>query len=315
MDTIDNRAALRGAGDCDPSSAAEIEQSLLTQATQRPEHGVRVYPDDRRQVLSGRQPLAGRRLAIGDRASDLGSHALVEVTSFGVVQLDFQHGARQNSVIPPVTTTPAHSHERELEALIEEARRRTRRRRFGYLAAIVASLALAGGLYLAFGGGGEGKSPPREPTGSGPTPSVAAHGVRMKLEPGWHVAAQTLTPSLVSPRELLSVGTFHMRPDRPNGRCAQAPRRAYSEMRASDGLITIMEEGGRQTGFPPRPATFRLHPRPGSLDCAGPTVQSQEFAFRDAGRNFYTFIALGARGPVDEAESMLNSLRATRTGR
>lgn len=42
----------------------------------------------------------------------------------------------------------------ELDALIEEARRRARRRRLAYLAAFVGLLAVAGGIYAGFGGGG-----------------------------------------------------------------------------------------------------------------------------------------------------------------
>ncbi len=202
------------------------------------------------------------------------------------------------------TTTPQSPHEQDLEALIEEARRRARRRRFGYLALIVGSLALAGGLYLDFSGGG-GSRPAKDASSPTPLPSAAAHGLRVRLEPGWHAAGQTLTPRLVSPKERLSLGTFPMR---PGGSCAQAPSRAYSDMGPRDGLITIMEEGSRQA-FPPRPAEVQLHPRPGSFECAGPSLRSQEVVFRDAGRNFYAFVALGARGPVQAAQSILNSLR------
>jgi hypothetical protein len=44
----------------------------------------------------------------------------------------------------------------ELDALIEEARRRARRRRLGYATVIVGLLAAGGGLYAGFGGGGHG---------------------------------------------------------------------------------------------------------------------------------------------------------------
>jgi hypothetical protein len=54
----------------------------------------------------------------------------------------------------------------ELEALIEEARRRARRRRIGYLA-LAAGVALAAGIYLLLGGGGggarSGGSPSNQP--------------------------------------------------------------------------------------------------------------------------------------------------------
>jgi len=79
----------------------------------------------------------------------------VEVNPFGSVHLDIEHGARHTSFIevvkaPPQKPEPAD----ELEALIEEARRRARRRRLGIVAALAtAGLALAA-LYFVIGGGG-----------------------------------------------------------------------------------------------------------------------------------------------------------------
>jgi hypothetical protein len=79
----------------------------------------------------------------------------VEVDPFGPVHLDFEHGARHTSFIgvvkaPPQKPEPAD----ELEALIEEARRRARRRRLG-VAAVVATAGLGlAALFLAIGGGG-----------------------------------------------------------------------------------------------------------------------------------------------------------------
>ena len=82
----------------------------------------------------------------------------MEVNPFGSVHLDFEHGARHTSFIevvkaPPQKPEPAD----ELEALIEEARRRARRRRLGIAAVLAgAGLALAA-LYVAIGGeGGNG---------------------------------------------------------------------------------------------------------------------------------------------------------------
>ena len=44
----------------------------------------------------------------------------------------------------------------ELDAIIEEARRRARRRRLAYAAAAIAALGIGAGLYASFGGGGGG---------------------------------------------------------------------------------------------------------------------------------------------------------------
>jgi hypothetical protein len=202
-------------------------------------------------------------------------------------------------------TTPPPSHEQELEALIEEARRRARRRRFGYLAVVVALLALAGGVYLGFGGGGGGR-PAKDAATPSPLPSAAAHGLRVRLEPGWHAAGQILTPQLLNPRERMSLGTFHMR---PGGNCDTGPTRAYADMGPTDGLITIMERPGPVFKYPPRPAKIRLHPESGPFECVPANLDRQTVAFRDHGRVIYAFVALGARGPVQAAQSILNSLR------
>jgi hypothetical protein len=209
--------------------------------------------------------------------------------------------------MPPVQAPPDSPDQAELEALIEEARRRARRRRLGYLAIVAGVLGLAGGLYLAFGGGG-GTGPSGGGGSPQPLPSAGAHGIRVRLQPGWHVAARILTPRLVNPRELLSVGTFQMR---PGGRCAQSPSTAYSDMGPSDGLITFMERKGHAENYQARPAEFRLRPTPGPGDCAPASVATQMAAFRDHGRIVYAFVALGGRGPQNEAESILNSLRVS----
>jgi hypothetical protein len=78
---------------------------------------------------------------------------------------------------PPDT----HDASGELEALIEEARRRARRRRLGYLAVATAAALVAGGLYLVIGGGGgdgvsgqSGSGEPAAPAGSSGSSSGTA---------------------------------------------------------------------------------------------------------------------------------------------
>jgi len=149
---VDDRATVGGASNRDASAAAEVEQSFVTQAAQRPQHRICVHADHRGQVLSGWQTFARLRLAVGNRPSYLRSDLLVKVASGGAVQLDFQHDARDTSFIPS-------SEERELEALIEEAKRRARRRRSRNAAIIFAVLLVAGGIYLAFDHGGA-QTPP-----------------------------------------------------------------------------------------------------------------------------------------------------------
>lgn len=167
--------------------------------------------------------------------------------------------------------------------------------------AMVLSLLIA--VFAGCGGDGDHAGP-------GPSPVVTVHGVRLRLEPGWHLAATNLTPDLVRPRDILSVGTFPME---PGGACDQAPSRAYSEMGQRDGLITILESGGKISGFPPRPPHFRIPARRGSFECAPHGLNAQEFLFSDAGRHFYAFVALGDKGPLRQAESILDSFTARAT--
>jgi hypothetical protein len=163
-------------------------------------------------------------------------------------------------------------------------------------------LTLAVALLVGCGDSGESTTP-------GYPRSFVAHDVQLELEPGWHPAAENLTPKLISPKDLLSVGTFRMR---PGGECNHLPSQAYSDMGARDGLITIMEHGGKGSDFPPKPDHFRLDARPGPFECAPSKLIAQQFNFSDSGRHFYAFVALGARGPEDEAESILDSYRGAR---
>jgi hypothetical protein len=145
--------------------------------------------------------------------------------------------------------------------------------------------------------------------------SVGADGVKMELPPGWHGASENLTPKLVNPREVLSVGTLRMRPT-VRGSCTQLPTEAYAEMGPADGLITIQERGqgrGSLRGYPARPAHFQVRAQRGAHGCAPPSLNFQQFIFSDAGRRFYAYVALGKRGPEDEAESILDSFHARPT--
>ncbi len=85
--------------------------------------------------------------------------------------------------------------------------------------------------------------------------------------------------------------------------------RACVDMGPTDGLITIMERPGPVSKDPPRPAVMRLQPKPGPFECVPANLEHEMVTFRDYGRIIYAFVALGARGPVHAAESILNSLR------
>jgi hypothetical protein len=86
-------------------------------------------------------------------------------------------------------------------------------------------------------------------------------GFRFALPPGWHLAGQSLTPTMGDPVEILLVATFALEESR--GLC-----RSLTDIPPDQALVTLQERGiGAHGGpsFPPRPATFEPDPSlPGS---------------------------------------------------
>jgi hypothetical protein len=141
-------------------------------------------------------------------------------------------------------------------------------------------------------------------------------GIRYTLPAGWHAAAHSLTPHLVNPRELLTVGTGALP---AGGRCAQFPSAALGAMRPRDVLLTVQERYGSTGSFPRRPSPFVLPPaeQTEAESCAGPhpAFASHWFEFRDGGRGFHVLVAVGRAAPrerVREAVAVLDSLRIAR---
>jgi len=140
------------------------------------------------------------------------------------------------------------------------------------------------------------------------TPATAnAAGVSMELREGWRQADETLTPNLISPEEILSVGTFRME---PGGGCNHMPQHAYEAMSAGDALITIMERPGQAGGdqaYPPRPEHFRFDSI--RFECLPDNLIGSRHAFSESGRKFYAWVAVGREASRDEAMAVLNSFR------
>jgi hypothetical protein len=140
-------------------------------------------------------------------------------------------------------------------------------------------------------------------------PAIAkAHGVQLQLMPGWQAAEQSLTPKLLNPMELLSVGTLRMKP----GGCATVPLRTLKSMGTGDAVITIQERlEGRPEDYPPRPESFRVHPAVEHFECAPQDLKVQAFVFSEAGRQFTVLAAVERGAPLDEVEAILNSFEAS----
>lgn len=127
-------------------------------------------------------------------------------------------------------------------------------------------------------------------------------GYEVSFPSDWHRARSSLT-GLVDPREILSVATYPLRRRFPlgSGRCPAlaSPAPVLDDFGPRDAIVSIQERGSRRRGgFPARQRPLRLppldlHPE-GGLACARSRTDWIAFhPFRDAGRNFYAFAAMG----------------------
>src|SRR3954471_6919576 len=92
-------------------------------------------------------------------------------------------------------------------------------------------------------------------TAEPPPHVVRGDGLSYSVPPGWHLPRRSLTPHLVNPRQVLTVGTG---PLPPGGRCAQFPSAALGAMRPTDVLVAVQERLGATRSFRPRPSRFGL---------------------------------------------------------
>jgi hypothetical protein len=146
---------------------------------------------------------------------------------------------------------------------------------------------------------------------------ATAHGVTVVLPAGWRRARESLTPTLVDPREVLSVATFPLR--YRHTRCAHVAGAALLDVGPEDAFITLLERGldpaSRWSDFPPRPAHFG--PALGGRSEAAACVPSARFTdhwfgFTDANRHFHVLVAFGPKASAavrDHAWAILDHLR------
>jgi hypothetical protein len=133
----------------------------------------------------------------------------------------------------------------------------------------------------------------------------AQQRLSLMLPPGWRRARQSLTPDLIDPREILTVGSYRLRYKR-RSRCGVpgCPLPALDGFGRGDVLISIQERRHVrrpvQAGFTPRRRPLalepmRLHYPPGARwRCARRVLGRATFTpFTDNGRAFYVFVAVG----------------------
>jgi hypothetical protein len=140
--------------------------------------------------------------------------------------------------------------------------------------------------------------------------------VTVELPAGWQRAAESLTPDLSDPLEVLSVGTFPLR-YRTVG-CSHMPSSAMEDIGPRDAFITLMERGRDERSewpeFPQRPGRFGPSLGAGSegIECVpGKPFRDHWFGFTDAWRHFHTLVVFGPDAPPevqDAAWRVLDSL-------
>jgi hypothetical protein len=136
------------------TTAAKLENTLVSQDAKRPQHGVAVDAQDRCHVVGGRQTLAGTDIAVCDVATDLRSDLVMQGHAVVAVKLDVTHGDNHSVTIVSGTST-ALKEAPDLvgpELVVREARRRQRRRWLVIAVVIVASACVAAAIVGLTGG-------------------------------------------------------------------------------------------------------------------------------------------------------------------
>lgn len=111
----------------------------------------------------------------------------------------------------------------------------------------------------------------------------------------WFAAEESLTPRLLDPRELFTIGSFPMSYEESD--CARRPKSAFDAMADDDAFLSIQESTGSGASNPDYPRRYLFDPNEieaseGSA-CARSDLDVYWFPFRDSGRYFYALIAVG----------------------
>lgn len=123
-------------------------------------------------------------------------------------------------------------------------------------------------------------------------------GIVARYPPGWHAAAERLTPALSDPVELLHLATYPLRPG--GERCTHVPEHALEDLGPTDALVSIHEWRDSSSGSGrPRPDRFLPFEgsEPESRRCLDPAPDDdllyRMHEFADAGRQLVVYVAIG----------------------
>jgi len=92
-------ASVGPAADGDAAASSEFHQSLVSERSQRPEHGVVVHSQHRGEVPGSREALAWLGVSLSDRTANLRCHLFVEWRLVGGVDSRRSHDASKASPI------------------------------------------------------------------------------------------------------------------------------------------------------------------------------------------------------------------------
>jgi hypothetical protein len=187
-------------------------------------------------------------------------------------------------------------------------------------------LATAALLTLASCGGQRSSTPATGEAGEQPTTRTtnseregwATHrdkirGLGVSYPSDWYRSEKRLTLNLQDPEEILSLGTYPLRPG--GGRCAHHPVNALEDLGPADAFVSVLERAAPfpATNYPARPSSFELPTDTGTNRfCVPSNGRLDEWvSFGDKGRAFYLLVALGEAASEEtktELLTVLNSL-------
>jgi hypothetical protein len=142
-------------------------------------------------------------------------------------------------------------------------------------------------------------------------------GFSVEYPPDWTRAEESLTPRLTDPKEILSLGTFPLRPGGHN--CAQFPENAIDDLGPGDALVSIQERKNDRPSpfYQERPAHFGASDGTGHDESPYCLDHEKSFfhrwiPFTDRGRYFYAYVAMGDDVSAERKDQMwevIDSLR------
>ena len=178
-------------------------------------------------------------------------------------------------------------------------------------------LVLLAGALASCGGNGEAPAA-AVPSASPGTTRFAdeRRGFEVTFPSDWHRAEDVLTPALIDPSEILSLGTGKPVPNGGSSGCAQHPTASLARVGPRDVFVTVQERRNRTSGEmaagPPQlaPVTPDASELSACLDHRVP-FETYWMPFRSGERGFYAHAAIGDDASperVAQLQAVLDSL-------